>query len=62
MARNNDETQKFIRIIWQDHKDYWKQRAGELKKYKNAYESCFWKEQQYDESMIRIETVIVIHT
>jgi hypothetical protein len=33
MARNNDETQKFIRIIWQDHKDYWKQRAGELKKY-----------------------------
>jgi hypothetical protein len=39
MARNNDETQKFIRIIWQDHKDYWKTRAGELKKYKNAYES-----------------------
>jgi hypothetical protein len=56
MARNNDETQKFIRIIWQDHKDYWKQKAGELKKYKNAYESKFWREQEYDESMIRIET------
>ena len=44
MPRSNEDTQKFIRIIWQDHKTYWKQKAGELKKYKNAYESTFWNQ------------------
>ena len=43
MARNNDETQKFIRIIWQDHKDYWKQRAGELKSIKMHMNLVFGK-------------------
>jgi len=56
MARNSDDIQKFIRIIWTDHKEYWKQKAGELKKYKEAYESKFWKSEEYDSSMIRIET------
>ena len=56
MARNSDDIQKFIRIIFTDHKNYWKNQSGELKKYKNAYESRFWKEQEYNETMIRIET------
>ena len=56
MARNSDDIQKFIRIIFTDHKNYWKNQSGELKKYKNAYESKFWKEQEYNETMIRIET------
>lgn len=56
MARNSDDIQKFIRIIWTDHKEYWKQKAGELKKYKEAYESKFWKSEEYDSSMIRVET------
>ena len=56
MARNSDDIQKFIRIIFSDHKNYWKNQSGELKKYKNAYESKFWKEQEYNETMIRIET------
>lgn len=56
MPRQNDDIQKFIRIIWQDHKEYWKNKSGELKKYKDAYESTFWREQQFDSSMIRIET------
>lgn len=56
MARNSDDIQKFIRIIHTDHKEYWKQKAGELKKYKEAYESKFWKSEEFDSSMIRIET------
>ena len=56
MARNSDDIQKFIRIIWTEHKEYWKQKAGELKKYKEAYESKFWKSEEYDSSMIRVET------
>jgi hypothetical protein len=56
MARNNDDIQKFIRIIFTDHKEFWKQQAGDLKRYKNAYESKFWKEEMYDTTMIRVET------
>ena len=56
MARNNDDIQKFIRIIFSDHKEFWKQQAGDLKRYKNAYESKFWKEEMYDTTMIRVET------
>ncbi len=56
MPRNNDDIQKFIRIIFVDHKDYWRQQAGSLKRYKNAYESKFWQEEEYDSTMIRVET------
>lgn len=56
MPRQNDDTQKFIRIIFDDHKNYWKEQAGSLKRYKNAYESKFWQEEQYDSTMIRVET------
>jgi hypothetical protein len=56
MPRNNDDIQKFIRIIFADHKDYWRQQASSLKRYKNAYESKFWQEEQYDSTMIRVET------
>jgi hypothetical protein len=56
MARANDDIQKFIKIIFADHRDFWKQQAGDLKRYKNAYESKFWKEEMYDTTMIRVET------
>jgi hypothetical protein len=56
MPRNNDDIQKFIRIIFADHKDYWRQQASSLKRYKNAYESKFWEEEAYDSTMIRVET------
>ena len=56
MPRNNDDIQKFIRIIFADHKDYWRQQASSLKRYKNAYESKFWEEEEYDSTMIRVET------
>lgn len=56
MPRNADAIQKFIQIIFTDHKNYWKNKAGELKRYKEAYESKFWKSEEYDSSMIRIET------
>jgi hypothetical protein len=43
MPRNSDDVQKFIRIIFTDHKSYWKNQSSELKKYKNAYEVVFGK-------------------
>jgi len=56
MPRSNDDIQKFIKIIFADHREFWKQQAGDLKRYKNAYESKFWKEEMYDTTMIRVET------
>jgi len=56
MPRSNDDVQKFIQIIHSDHKNYWKEKSGSLKRYKEAYESKFWKSEEYDNTMIRIET------
>lgn len=43
-------------MVSSDHKAYWQEKAGELKRYKNLYETKFWEEEGYDTSMIRIET------
>lgn len=56
MAKTEQDCIKFIRIISQEHKNYWKEKSSELKKYKDAYESKFWKSEHYDNTMIRIET------
>ena len=56
MARTSKDTVALIRIILQDHIDYWEGQSTILKQYKNAYENRFWEGQTYDESMIRIET------
>jgi hypothetical protein len=56
MPRTNDDISKFCTIIFKEHKSYWKDKAAELKKYKLAYEVKFWKSQEYDNSMIRVET------
>lgn len=34
MPRNSDDVQKFIRIIFTDHKSYWKNQSGELRSIK----------------------------
>ena len=61
MARTNKDTVALIRIILQDHLDYWEGQSTILKQYKNAYENRFWEGQTYDESMIRIETADCFH-
>ena len=57
MARNSEaDAIKFIRMVFSEHTSYWQDKASELKKYKNAYETKFWRDEQYDQTMIRVET------
>jgi len=57
MARTNKDIIHLLRIVLTEHKDYWENQMGELRKYKDAYENKFWKgELEYDDSMIRVET------
>ena len=56
MSRTLTDVNNFIQIVYQEHKTYWREKAGELKRYKDAYETSFWKDQALDNTMIRIET------
>jgi len=56
MARTNQDINNFIQICYGEHKEFWRQKAGELKRYKDAYETKFWESESYDSTMIRIET------
>ena len=56
MARSNDDVVRFVQLIHSEHKDYWRQKSGELKRYRDAYECKFWESERYDPTMIRIET------
>jgi len=56
MARSNDDVVRFVQLIHSEHKDYWKNKSGELKRYRDAYECKFWESERYDPTMIRIET------
>ena len=56
MARTEKDKVDFVQIVYSEHKDYWQQKAGELKRYKDAYETKFWQSEEYDNTMIRIET------
>jgi len=56
MARTEKDKVDFVHIVYSEHKDYWRQKAGELKRYKDAYETKFWQSEEYDQTMIRVET------
>jgi hypothetical protein len=57
MARTTEKDAiKFVRMVHSEHSSYWKNKAVELRKYKNSYETKFWKDEHYDTTMIRIET------
>lgn len=56
MARTTQDIINFIQIIYSEHRDYWQDKAGELKRYKDAYETKFWESEAYDQTMIRVET------
>ena len=48
MARTTQDIINFIQIIYSEHRDYWQDKAGELKRYKDAYETKFWESEAYD--------------
>ena len=56
MPRTTDDITNFIKIIYAEHKSYWQDKAAELKRYKDAYETKFWASEQFDNAMIRVET------
>ncbi len=56
MARTLQDINNFIQICYGEHKEFWREKAGELKRYKDAYETKFWESEAYDTTMIRIET------
>ncbi len=56
MARTTQDINNFIQICYGEHKEFWREKAGELKRYKDAYETKFWESESYDSTMIRIET------
>ena len=54
MARTLQDINHFIQIVYSEHKTYWQEKAGELKRYKDSYETKFWESEAYDNTMIRI--------
>jgi hypothetical protein len=53
---NKEDTIKLIRIIKNEHDDYWQQKSSEMRKYRDVYETKFWRTLQADDTMIRVET------
>jgi len=56
MARTEQQTINFLRLVFSEHTEYWENQVSELKKYKNAYSNKFWRNEVFDDSMIRVET------
>lgn len=56
MARTNDDALVFCRMVLAEHKKYWSDKQGELKRYKRAYETRFWADHKFDDTMLRVET------
>ena len=53
---NKTDVIKTIRIINSEHSNYWQQKSSEMKKYRDVYRTQFWKNLQFDASMVRVET------
>jgi hypothetical protein len=56
MARTQEDILNFVRQVYTEHKSYWEQKSGELKRYKDSYETRFWESEEYNPTMIRVET------
>ena len=56
MARTIDDGLLFCKMVLSEHKKYWEQKQGELRRYKNVYETRFWSDHKFDDTMIRVET------
>jgi hypothetical protein len=53
---NSTEIVKTIRILNSEHKNYWQGKSAEMRKYREAYQTRFWRATSYDPQMIRVET------
>lgn len=53
---NKTDIIKTIRIIFSEHSDYWQEKSSEMKKYRDVYQTKFWRALTHDASMIRVET------
>jgi hypothetical protein len=56
MARTETQVINFIRMVFDEHCSYWEEQVSELKKYKDAYANKFWRNEELDDTMIRVET------
>lgn len=56
MPRSQQDIINFIQVVLNEHKDYFEQKASELKRYKSAYETKFWRDEAFEQTMIRVET------
>jgi hypothetical protein len=56
MPRTQQDIIRFIQVVYGEHRNYWEDKAAELKRYKDAYETKFWASEAYDNTMIRVET------
>ena len=56
MNRTKKETINFIQAVLREHQDYWDTKVSELKKYRDAYSNQFWRNEQFNDNMIRVET------
>lgn len=53
---NRTDTIHLIQTVLAEHTNFYDDCRGELRKYRDAYESKFWDSNLYDDAMIRVET------
>lgn len=57
MAKTDAQRIQLIRAACQDHKNYWDRLRPEMRKYRNAYMTQFYKDSSYiDPASLRVET------
>jgi len=56
MARTEQDKINFVRIVYNEHKEYWEGKNSEMKRYLDAYSTHFWESEDYSQEMIRVET------
>ena len=53
---NRQDTIHLIQTVLAEHTNFYDDSRGELRKYRDAYESKFWDSNLYEDAMIRVET------
>lgn len=53
---NNTDTVKMLRLLHSEHKEFWQGKTAEMRKYREVYQTKFWRAMSYDPQMIRVET------
>jgi len=55
---SSTEIVKMVRLLHNEHVDYWKSKSSEMRKYSDVYQTKFWRSSasSANDSMIRVET------